>query len=184
MDNLQTLLTSFNGRISRKTFWFGLLIIAIVGVILGFLLSSVFGVSALDPSKFLDSDGALDMTAFSETVLAQASRVGWFNLIIFIILLFPISALFIKRRHDRGSAGLEYWVYAALSLVMLLLQATGIGYTVVEFGGMVVPTPTLITTVVMFASGAIGIFLIVVCGFLKGNEGSNSFGDDPLGGGE
>jgi uncharacterized membrane protein YhaH (DUF805 family) len=45
---------------------------------------------------------------------------------------------------------------------------------------MVVPTPTPLLVVLGLVAGILGIYLLVVCGFLKGTAGSNNYGPDPL----
>ncbi len=181
MDNLKTLYLSYEGRIGRKSFWLGILGVIVAGVGLSLVLTPIFGGSIVDPSQILNSGGSVDSEALSNAVLQAASRAGWANLVAYLIFFIPIAAITIKRRHDRGSAGMEFWVYAALTIAMLLLQATGMGYTIVEFGGFFVPTPTMLTYVVMMAAGVLGVYLLVVCGFLKGDDGENAYGPDPLG---
>lgn len=181
MDNIKTLYITFDGRIGRKTFWLGVLGIAVAGIILGFILTPLLGGGVVDPSQFLKTDGTLDSEALSDMILTASSRAGWANLVIYLIMFIPITAIILKRRHDRGSAGMEYWVYAGLAVLLLLLQATGIGYSVAEIAGFSIPVPTTLTTIVMFASGALGIYMLVVCGFLKGDDGDNSWGPNPIG---
>ncbi|HHG90854.1 MAG TPA: DUF805 domain-containing protein [Devosia sp.] len=179
MDNIKSLYLSFEGRIGRKSFWLGILGIVVVAIILSIILSPMFGVTAFGAMDMMTSESGLSVEEMSESMLAFSSKTGWLNLLVYLILLVPASALFIKRRHDRGSAGMEYWVYAGLALLMMLLQATGLGYTIVEVGGFSVAAPTTLTTILMLATGVLALYLLVVCGFLSGDDGQNAYGPHP-----
>ncbi len=179
MNNIKLLYLSFEGRIGRKSFWLGLLGILIVGIVLSVVLSPILGVNYFGAMDMMTSEDGLSPQEMSEKMLALNSRVGWMNLLLYLIAFVPISALFIKRRHDRGSAGKEYWVYAALTILMIVLQATGLGYTIVDVAGFAIAAPTTLTTILMLATGVLALYLLVVCGFLSGDDGQNAYGPHP-----
>lgn len=179
MDNIKSLYLSFEGRIGRKSFWLGILGILVAAIILSIVLSPMFGVDSFGAMGMMTSENGLSVEEMSKSMLAMSSRAGWMNLLLYIVFFVPFSALFIKRRHDRGSTGKEYWVYAGLAILMIVLQATGFGYTMVDVAGFSIAAPTTLTTVIMFASGVLAIYLLVVCGFLAGNDGENAYGPHP-----
>lgn len=178
MGNLQELFLSFDGRIGRRSFWIGALIIIVIGIVLSLILSPILGVAMFTMPDF--SGSTADMQAMADQMMEMSRRTGWMNLIAFLILVYPMAAVIIKRRHDRGKSGIEYWVYAGLTVILMLLQGTGIGYGVTEMGNVAIPTPNLLFMVISLVNLALGIFLLVVCGFLKGDAGDNAYGPDPL----
>jgi len=178
MTNIQALLTSFEGRIPRSRFWLGVLMLIALGILLSIILSFFFGTSMMSLDTMMNAEG--DPQAMMEEVAAASRASGWVSLISFLVLLYPAAALFIKRRHDRGKSGMDFWIYAALTVVLLLLQATGLGTTTMEVGGMAVPTPSMITSILGVIVAIFGIYLLVVAGFLKGDSGDNGYGPDPL----
>lgn len=180
MDNIKQLYLSFDDRIGRKAFWLGILGLVVVGIILAFIFRPLFGTSLFNGATMMSTDPNIDANTLAQNIMDLQSKSGWANLLTFVILIVPLSALFIKRRHDRGASGMEYWVYAALALLMILLQVSGMGYSVLQLSGISMPVPNMITTIVSLITMALGLYLLIVAGFLKGNEGDNSYGKDPL----
>lgn len=161
----------FDGRISRKPFWIGAIILAVAGIALSFLvLGAVLGgiVNGGDISP--------------EAALAYSRFVCWGNIAVFLILAWPAAALMIKRRHDRDSAGYDVWAYLGLSLFSQLLGAFSIDYAVVTdpATGITSVAPGFFSGTIGFAVLLVAIYLVVVCGVLKGTAGPNSYGPDPL----
>jgi uncharacterized membrane protein YhaH (DUF805 family) len=128
--NLQTFM-SFDGRIPRKTFWLGFLVMLIISWILQLLVFGVFGVSMMS-----------DPNATPEQALAQMSGMMLPLGIVILLTLWPSLALYTKRWHDRNKSG--WW--SLIGLVPI------IG----------------------------GIWMFVELGFLRGTEGANRFGPDPI----
>lgn len=114
VDYLGWLFISTRGRISRSTYW-----AAKLGLF--FILLIVFVISAATNSS--------------------GDPPGWF-LLLFILYLFAIVSVAIKRLHDREMSG--SWVLACF----------------VPYLGE--------------------LFSLIVLGCLKGTEGSNDYGPDPL----
>jgi len=173
MGNLVQLLTSMDGRINRQPFWIGVIVLIIATIIVSFILMSIMGVSLLSIAQSGLDAGAL---------MAMTQTAAWANLIVLVIMAYPSAALLIKRRHDRGASGIEVWALLGLNALNVLLQALGIGYSVQEIGGVTYVAPGLLNTILSIIAGVLGIYLLVVCGFLKGTEGANAYGPDPLGG--
>jgi uncharacterized membrane protein YhaH (DUF805 family) len=133
--NLETF-TKFDGRIPRKTFWLGYLVLMIITMILYFVLFSLFGVNmmAMDPNATPEAQAAQSMEAMSKM---------WLPLTILMLLtLWPALAVYTKRWHDRGKSG--WW------------------------------------SLIMFIPIVGGIWMLVELGFLRGTEGVNRFGADPI----
>jgi uncharacterized membrane protein YhaH (DUF805 family) len=97
--NLQ-LFTSLEGRIPRKTFWLGLIVLIIVSWILQLILFTVFGVSMM---------GTMDPNATPEAAAAaaaeQMSQMTLPLIVLFLLLLWPSICLYAKRWHDRDKSG-------------------------------------------------------------------------------
>jgi uncharacterized membrane protein YhaH (DUF805 family) len=110
----------------------------------------------------------------------QAS--GWASLILFVIFAYPMYALYLKRRHDKDNNGLDAIIFLVVIGVTLLMQALGLAYTLTDVGGISVPTPSIIFSVLGIVVLVYSIYMLVVCGFLRGTAGPNQYGPDPLGG--
>ena len=110
------LLTSFDGRIGRQSFWMCIIVFIVAGAVAG-VLDSVFGTV---------SDGGM----------------GVIGIIVSLAMIYPALAVYAKRWHDRGKSG--WW--------------------------------TLIGLVPIIG----GIWLLVELGFLKGTDGPNHYGPDPV----
>ncbi|QQS11816.1 MAG: DUF805 domain-containing protein [Rhodospirillales bacterium] len=90
MDDLKTLLISYEGRINRGRFWKGILVLfainialVIINVAIGYLIGGIL-----------------------------STIIGLLSLLIYIASLWPSIVLGIKRFHDRGKPGI--WVLIAL----------------------------------------------------------------------
>src|SRR5690606_32700458 len=100
----------------------------------------------------------------------------------FIIMLFPNWCLGIKRRQDRDNNAMDFKILIGLSLLLTLVQALGIGVTMVDVGnGVMMPMPDMWLSVLFMLMGLFGLYMLVQMGFLKGTSGPNSYGPDPLG---
>lgn len=181
MDNIVGLYTSTEGRISRKTFWLGILGLIVVNVVISFLILPLVGVSML-PNMAALADPSADAAAVSKTIADSMRSSAWASLVIFVIFAYPAYALMVKRRHDKDNNGLDVLIYMGLTALLLLIQALGIGYDTMTIGEVSVLTPSLLITLLSFAVGIFAIYLLVVLGFLRGTAGPNQYGPDPLGG--
>jgi uncharacterized membrane protein YhaH (DUF805 family) len=134
--NLSTF-TSFDGRIPRKTFWLGYLVMLIVSWILMLLVSVVFGVSMFASPDPTLSEEAQMMQAM-EQMNAMMIPLG----IVLLLTLWPSLAIYTKRWHDRNKSG--WW------------------------------------TLIIFVPLIGAIWMLIELGFLRGTEGANRFGPDPI----
>jgi uncharacterized membrane protein YhaH (DUF805 family) len=152
--DLQALFLSSSGRVSRKTWWMGTLILIVASIVLYFVLGLI----------------GLGMTSAFGPIIA------------FLILVYPAYNLGQKRRQDRDNNGMDFKILMGLSALTTLLQAFGIGYTPTDLGnGMVVMMPGMLMSTVQIIVGIFGIYMLIQLGFLRGTPGSNSYGADPLG---
>lgn len=124
--NLQ-LFTSFEGRIPRKLFWLGYLVLMIIQWIL-FALFGGMTMMSMDPAD--------------PAAAEQMMQGMWPMWIIFLVFLWPSLAIYTKRWHDRDKSG--WW--------SLILIVPLIGF----------------------------IWFLIELGFLRGTEGPNRFGPDPV----
>jgi uncharacterized membrane protein YhaH (DUF805 family) len=97
--DLQYLFTSFDGRINRAKWWAGIVILAIINVVLGFLLYQLFGTSLF---------GRL------------------LSLIIALVLFYPTYALCAKRFQDRDKSGITALYGLVPLLLASVLQSFGL----------------------------------------------------------
>ncbi|MGH1419462.1 MAG: DUF805 domain-containing protein [Hyphomicrobiaceae bacterium] len=151
MLNPITLFTSFKGRIGRRSYWFGLIVLIAI---------SPFSVGAI-----------LSADPFREAV-TTIKNLGLAGLGWSLALLIPLAALNTKRLHDLDQTGLKallFYAPAALSSITLFtgwqpdMQQQIISYT------------TLLATFL----GATGIWFLLRLGFTGGTDGPNSYGPDP-----
>lgn len=172
--NLQTF-TSFEGRIGRKAWWLGTIVMIVVAFVLYFVLSVVMGTglsAMMDPAK-------LSEPGFMENYMRSAA---WQQLISIAILGFPITALMAKRLNDRNRPSWMKWLFWLPTLLGTLLGLSGMAYSYADVGGMMMPTPSTLMTITTILSVVVGIWALVELGFLRGTEGPNAYGSDPLAG--
>lgn len=180
MDNIVGLYTSTEGRISRKTFWLGILGIVVVNLIISFLVFPLVGLGTPSAEAILAAQS--DPAALSALLNGALQASGWASLILFVIFAYPMYAIYLKRRHDKDNNGLDAIIFLVVIGVTLLMQALGLAYTLTDVGGVSVPMPSMIFSVLGIVVLVYSIYMLVVCGFLRGMAGPNQYGPDPLGG--
>lgn len=158
MNNIMGAFTGFEGRLNRQRWWISVIILAIVGIIIFWILGAIFGVGMM-----MNPSDATDPAALQ----AYVQKAGWVGVIVAIILAYPQLAIGIKRRHDRNNNGYDVVGFVVVSIIVNLLSALGVA------GGALAGILSLIL-------GIYGIYLLVVLGFLKGTAGANNYGPDPL----
>lgn len=144
------LLFSFQGRIGRAQFWFGVLLL----VILSFILLALANPELLN---------------FEETELKPPTTAECF---VMLALLVPALALTLKRLNDRNWPQWAFWIVVATSLPF---------YVGPFFGYLWNPELFVAWEWVVGAIGlVVSLWLLVDNGFLRGTEGPNAYGPDPL----
>jgi uncharacterized membrane protein YhaH (DUF805 family) len=98
---LVPLLTSFHGRIGRKSWWIGNLVVVVVGLL---------GSAALNPEYFTADDPPL----------------SWPDTIWGIVMVFPLMAITVKRFNDRDSPWWLGYVIAPLATAQSLTPHFGL----------------------------------------------------------
>jgi uncharacterized membrane protein YhaH (DUF805 family) len=184
MDKILANFTSLEGRIGRQAWWIGVVILVVVNLIISFLIMPLVGLNIMPNMAALVADPAnADPQAIATAINATMRTSAWVSLVIFLIFLYPMAALSVKRRHDKDNSGLDVWIYFGLTALLLLVQALGLFMDTVEvMPNVVMPVPTLPLTILQIIVGIYAIYLLVVLGFLKGTTGPNQYGPDPLGG--
>jgi len=149
--NISHLLFGFDGRISRTSFWIGLLIIAAVEIAVMLALGIPFIPEQRNPLPV---------------------RIQEF--VVQLILLYPTSAVIVKRLHDRDYPG----PYAAwiIGIVLVIL--------VTELAGLTGDPKNLtwLDYSLAFVTVVVVLAFLIDLGFRRGSVGDNPFGPDPVGG--
>jgi uncharacterized membrane protein YhaH (DUF805 family) len=151
--DLRHLYTSFDGRINRGRFWFGALSLGAVNLTIMFVVAKLLGASFFPP----------------DFRLRVISLVGG------VLVLHPLAALMVKRLHDRDRPA---WLAAVFLGVPMVQSVLTLGPATDASG-----PPSGLTLVralfdlVFFATNAWGL---IELGCLRGNNGPNRHGPDPL----
>lgn len=149
MANFIELLTSFRGRISRKSWWLGFVIIMIL---------SIAGTLVLHPDAFsLDPD--------------VAWTPNWAATIWGLLLIIPYTAITVKRFNDRDWPN---WLGYGVGLTAALLTI-GQHFGFFTFGPDMSTTEGIVGLVLYLPL----LFALIDNGFLRGTKGPNRYGPDP-----
>lgn len=171
----------FEGRLNRQPFWLGIIGLIVAYIVVGFVIGLIFGVNPMAMMQTAIESGG-DPEAIAEMTMDATRSGGWASLISLIILAYPGMSLWIKRAHDRDQGpNLIYALYGLLAL-QYLAQALGLTMTVTDIGGVALPTMSTIGWILSVVTGLLGLYLLITLGFLKGTDGPNQYGPDPLGG--
>jgi uncharacterized membrane protein YhaH (DUF805 family) len=162
MHPILRLLFDPSGRLPRKRFWFGVLLVNIANLALGAALIA----AGLGMSETVSGTVTLDNGATSSFSRTAWSLYPWVALIHAIIVAIPMSILAIKRRQDRDGSGWDVLVFTAGILILHLLGAIG----VLRDFSKLVSLP--------FAIWGFVLFILVGC--LRGTPATNGYGPDPL----
>lgn len=147
----------FRGRIDRKTWWSGFLLVKIAGLLFAALLAYLATGAPLAPEVW-------------GRPADKASVWGPVWLAYFGFLVWPLTALAVKRLHDRSRPVWVWYVYYSLSLVISLLPLKSAP------GGEVNALPGLLGIPLAFLAG----YLFFELGVLRGTPGPNNHGADTL----
>lgn len=148
---LMTLLTSLEGRIGRKSYWIGSLII------MGAVLATAIVIIAVCGEQVFDGP----YSGNSALTLA----LGW-------VLLLASMPVAVKRLHDLNRSGHYLWPIFIFEGLLTAGDLTGITGTETE--------PTALGWVLVAIYGIYALALFIHLGFYRGTRGRNDFGPDPL----
>ena len=169
--DLMYLFTSFEGRIGRQQWWLGTIVMIVAILILSFVILPLLGLSMM--SGFDPSHGPAALSGmFRRAAIAQ--------LVLTAVIAYPTTALMKKRLNDRDRPAWFVYLFWAPTVLSLLLGLTGLSYKMTDMGGAMMPSPSPIGWIVNLASFIIGVWALVELGFLKGTNGANQHGPDPL----
>ena len=151
-----------NGRISAADFRKAVLIVSMIGMGAAYLVSIVlFGTYTLPFVPLMPNPDPIHQALY--TILP---------------LVFCVP-LFIKRQHDRNRTPMFFMLYLGISVGLVLFGSSGSTtthpITQVELEAFVAKN------VLHAPVSLMGLWLLIECCFLKGVEGKNQYGDDPLG---
>lgn len=158
--DLSHILFSFEGRINRAKWWLAVLILAVAAIALTFLGYAVLGLNW--------------MTA------AMTTSGTMVSIVITALIAYPATAAMLKRLNDRDRPSWMVGVFWAPTVLTLVGQLLGLTMTVQDVGGVPVPAPTMLGWLLNIASLGIGIWALIELGILRGTEGPNRHGPDPL----
>lgn len=167
----QSMFTRFDGRIGRRSWWIGTLIVMAVSLVLYFVIGGLMGGGlTADPEKILEP-------GFLEGYMRQQALL---QLIMLALVAYPVTALMSKRLNDRDRPSWLKWLFWLPSVLNIVLTFAGLTMTATEISGVMVPVPTALSTVLGIASAIIGLWALIELGFLRGTAGPNRHGPDPL----
>ncbi len=176
MKKVISLYTSMDGRIGRKTWWLATTALMMVWFAILVPISLAHLADLTDLQEHLGTDAAAASMAFAKIT----SRQHWLNLIAYVISVVPLTALCVKRRHDRNNSGRDVMVVYALYFIFGIINLLGIGYVAKDLGnGVMVPQPSLYLIIASAPVAIYGLYLFVLMGFFKGTDGANEYGSDP-----
>lgn len=144
--NISDLFMRFEGRIGRKSYWLGILAMIAASILVTLILAFLVGAQG------------------------QASLI-----LIFLgqlVLLYPSTAIMVKRFHDRDRSG---W-FVAILLVPIVLQGIA---NIVGVTGDPLNQGALDYLFALWII-IVSLWFLVELGFLRGSMGANRFGPDPL----
>ncbi len=162
-------LFSFSGRIPRKTFWLAMLALLVIILAIYAAAISVLGFPAMNPNQPPD---------FSHPIFKVYGVVT-------LLSIWPALAIYVKRLHDRNMSG--WWIVAGYLLMLIpfgLMFMNPAMMAGMQAGQM--PSGAGVMMAVMMGAYLVAsllfLWLFIVTGFLRGTNGPNRFGPDPLGG--
>ncbi|MGD9923822.1 MAG: DUF805 domain-containing protein [Pseudorhodoplanes sp.] len=149
--NVIDLLTRLDGRINRKPYWIGSLLI------LGAAFAALVAVVAIW------GDDALDGPYSGNSAMSLA--IGW------LIMLASVPVA-VKRLHDLNRSGRYLWPIFALEALLTAGDLSGVTGNETD--------PNALGWVLLGIYAMYALVLFIVLGFHRGTPGRNDFGPDPL----
>lgn len=144
-------LVRLDGRIGRKSYWIGSLII------IGAVIAVAFAIIALWGEHVFDGPYA------GNSALTLA--LGW-------VLLLASVPVAVKRLHDLNRSGHYLWPIIILDALLTAGDIAGITGAETE--------PTALGWGLIAIYGIYALALFIHLGFYRGTKGHNDFGPDPL----
>jgi len=181
-------LTRFDGRDSRRTFWFYVAALVIANVVMGVIatvpfMASVAGTAA---SQVQNGGTPQDMVQAMMVDMASGMKTQLVVSAVLAAITFALfAAAFVRRLHDSGKTG---WI--ALIPLMTTAYVQVFAFTHVDDiimamqAAMAANDPQQIADLESTlrgysAVGWIGYLVVIVFGALQGNPGPNRYGEAP-----
>lgn len=151
MMNIVKILTGFDGRINRAKFWFGLVVLVVLALAI-------------------------------QLVLQNIVSLGLAQLLGMIIMIYFAASLYTKRLQDRGKPMMPWLaIIFAPGVLLTVMQLSQIGFQTISIEGAQASVPTgILGYLVIGLVFVVSVWAIVELGVLKGTQGPNAFGPDPL----
>lgn len=146
-----SLFTTVEGRIGRKQYWIGSVLLFVAAIVLVLIVAVVSGIGSLSPADG-GSSGA--------TTLAT------------ILILAASAPLVVKRLQDRNKSPHYAWLLYGPTIISTIGDMAGFTGTPTE--------PNALGYALALFGAIIGIWFFVELGFLRGTAGPNGYGPDPL----
>lgn len=146
-----SLFTTVEGRIGRKQYWIGSVLLFVATIVLVLIVGTVSGIGSLSRADG-GSSGAMTFV----TILILAASVP----------------LVVKRLKDRNKSPHYAWLLYGPAIISTIGEMAGFTGTPTE--------PNALGYALALLSLIIGIWFFVELGFLRGTAGQNGYGPDPL----
>lgn len=115
--------------------------------------------------------GVIVLSLAVSAILGRVFGVLWGNFLTALINAYPSYTVLAKRFHDLDQPGIYGSIPVGLSVLSSLFGVLGLT------GPPVAPN---IFGVVLFAIAIfVGLWIVIVCGLVRGTRGSNAYGSDP-----
>jgi uncharacterized membrane protein YhaH (DUF805 family) len=148
--DLTQLYSSFDGRINRQPYWVGTLILALVEVLVALVAAEVLGAS----------------------IMAPDFRLKLFMLAMQAVFFYPLAALMVKRLNDRDRPAWLAAVFLAPGLIKSVTTVIGLTGNPLSLNPLDLVLGVLVP--------AVEIWCFIELGCLRGTEGTNQHGPNPL----
>jgi uncharacterized membrane protein YhaH (DUF805 family) len=161
-------LFGFDGRINRAKAWLWVLVSIISYAIFWVILQFAFGVSLFSIVMAMGRDP-------SDVLKTPQIPLALFCLF-YVLMLFIGFAVSTKRLHDRNKGAI--WLIPLLVVPLVLNLGSAILMPPDMSSGMPAPNPIKIVLSLISLGLTIWMFVEIYC--LRGTEGENQYGPDPL----
>ncbi len=147
------------GRARRSEWWLLSIGLAVLGGFISILLIALF-----------------EATPVVDALLQPPTRTTALTLLAMqLVIWWPMTALFIRRAHDRNQRGIWAVIYQLLTLGLAAFDFP-------EITGLLDPNSLLgVQTAYQVVTGLLSLALLVTQGFLDGTPGPNRYGQSPKG---
>ena len=148
---MASLFTTVEGRIGRKQYWIGSVLLFVAAIVLVLIVTVVSGIGSLSPADG-GSSGATTLVT--------------------ILILAASAPLVVKRLKDRNKSPHYAWLLYVPGIISIIAEMAGFTGTATE--------PNTLGYALSLFGLIVGIWFFIELGFLRGTAGPNGYGPDPL----